>query len=271
MWGEDGPYSQVRLCEETRILDDSVSRIFLVVEAEINPFTFEHVQKCRQQFASDEPVLRLLDHAEYRDKFGFVVSAGEVELENEESRKFARKQADMTTGTLVRMHAFVIDECGLRKDSKYGVLNDKTFHDDRLVWDDEAGRVDPVSGEFWDDTTLISSPAGIQDNKMRFFFVLPFKSDFNFKKELAIAFAKTLKKVSVSFDVDVESAESFMGYALIMALLPFGLAPAHFIESVLNEVNTTGKRPIFIKNYFITNVKKPTPEQIRMFLKQSLQ
>lgn len=41
MWGDDGPYSQVRLCEETRILDDSVSRVFLVVEAEINPFTFE--------------------------------------------------------------------------------------------------------------------------------------------------------------------------------------------------------------------------------------
>ena len=41
MWGEDGPYSQVRLCEEARILDDCVSRVFLVVEAEINPFTFE--------------------------------------------------------------------------------------------------------------------------------------------------------------------------------------------------------------------------------------
>src|SRR3989338_9950416 len=80
MWGEDGPYSQVRLCEETRILDDSVSRIFLVVEAEINPFTFEYVRNCREHFADDEPVLQLLDHAEYRGKFGYVVSAGEVKL-----------------------------------------------------------------------------------------------------------------------------------------------------------------------------------------------
>ena len=66
MWGKNGPYSQVRLCEETRILDDSVSRVFLVVEAEINPFTFEYVQKHRQRFANDESVLQLLDHAEYR-------------------------------------------------------------------------------------------------------------------------------------------------------------------------------------------------------------
>lgn len=268
MWGENGPYSQVRLCEETRILDDSVSRIFLVVEAEINPFTFEYVRKCRQQFANDEPVLQLLDHAEYRDKFGYIVSAGEIELEGDESRRFARKQTDMTTQTLIRMHAFVMAECGLKQGSKYGVIADKTFRDDRLIWNDEAGRADPVSDEFWDDTTFISSPAGIRGNKMRFFFVLPFESDFNFKKEPAVAFAKTLKKLSVSLNVEIESAESFMEYALVTALLPLDLAPANFIESVLSDVNTTEKRPIFMQNYFVTNVKKPTPDQIRTFLKQ---
>src|SRR3989338_9611688 len=99
MWGEDGPYSQVRLCEETRILDDSVSRVFLVVEAEINPFTFKYVQKHRQQFVGDESVLQLLDHAEDRGKFGYVVSAGEVEFQDEEAVLFARKQTDATIQT----------------------------------------------------------------------------------------------------------------------------------------------------------------------------
>lgn len=119
MWGEDGPYSQVRLCEETRILDDSVSRVFLVVEAEINPFTFECIQRHRQQFADDEPVTQLLDHAEYRGKFGYVVSAGEVELRDEASRRFARKQADMTIHTLIRMHAFVIEKYDLRQQGNF--------------------------------------------------------------------------------------------------------------------------------------------------------
>ncbi|MDO8594082.1 MAG: hypothetical protein Q7R93_01020 [bacterium] len=115
MWGEGGPYSQVRLCEETRILDDSISRIFLVVEAEINPFTFECIQEHRKRFADDEPVTQLLDHAEYRGEFGYVVSAGEIELRGEESKRFMRKQADMTIQTLIRMHAFVIEKYNLRQ------------------------------------------------------------------------------------------------------------------------------------------------------------
>ena len=41
LWGETGPYSQANLRKEARILDDQVSRVFLVVEADINPTTFE--------------------------------------------------------------------------------------------------------------------------------------------------------------------------------------------------------------------------------------
>jgi len=268
MWGEDGPYSQVRLCEETRILDDSVSRVFLVVVAEINPFTFEYAQKHRQQFADDEPVLQLLDHAEYRGRFGYVVFAGEVKLQGEESWRFARKQASMTIQTLIRMHKFVIDEYGLRRDDKYGVIEDDISPDRRFVWNERVGRVEPAGDELWDDKTLIGGPAGIRNNKMRFFIVLAFEKSFNFKKESATVFAKTLKKVSESFQVEIEGAESFQEYILITALLPFDIVPASFIEATLDECNRVGNKPIFKKDYFVTNVKKPTSEQIVSFLKQ---
>ena len=167
MWGEDGPYSQVRLCEETRILDDSVSRVFLVVEEEINPFTFEYIKKHRQRFVNDEPVIQLLDHAEYRGKFGYIVSAGEVEIQDEKSWLFARKQKDMTIQTLIRMHKFVIDECGLGRDRKYGVIEDLMSHDDRFVWNEGVGKAEPVPGGLWSNETFIGSPAGIQNNKAR--------------------------------------------------------------------------------------------------------
>ena len=124
MWGEEGPYSQVRLCEETRILDDSVSRVFLVVEAEINPFTFEYIQKNRKKFETDEEVNQLLHHAEYRGKFGYVVSAGEVEIRDKESYDFAQKQKDMTIKTLIRMHRFVMDEYNLQGTNTFGVIED---------------------------------------------------------------------------------------------------------------------------------------------------
>ncbi|HCC06082.1 TPA: hypothetical protein DEP94_01835, partial [Candidatus Nomurabacteria bacterium] len=115
MWGGDGPYSQVSLHEQTRILDDSVSRVFLVVEAEINPFTFEYVKKNKKKFENDEAVIQLLNHAEYRGKFGYVVGAGEVEVDIEGAREFAERQRDSTIKTLIRMHKFIINEFNLKK------------------------------------------------------------------------------------------------------------------------------------------------------------
>jgi hypothetical protein len=268
MWGQSGPYSQVRLCEETRILDGSVSRVFLVVEAEINPFTFEYIQKCRQRFRRDEPVLQLLDHAEYRDNFGYVVAAGEVKLQDEGSRQFARKQAEMTIQTLIRMHTFIMDEFGLGQGGKYGVVEDKMPHDEQFMWNEKTGQAESVEGGLWEGKTFIGSPAGIQNNKIRIFFVLAFEKSFDLKKESAVFFAKILKKASLSFNVEIEEAESFQEYILITALVPFDVAPASFIEAVLDGCNMVGKKVIFKKDYFVTNVKKPTPEQIMLFLKQ---
>ena len=268
MWGEDGPYSQVRLCEETRILDNRVSRVFLVVEAEINPFTFEYIQEHRDRFAGDKPVLQLLDHAEYRDRFGYVVSAGEVELHDKESERFSRKQADMTIQTLIRMHAFVMDEYGLRRDEKYGVIEDKISSDEHFVWNERAGRAEPAEDELWEKETLIGGSAGVRNNKMRFFFVLAFVKNPNLKKAPATAFARTLKEISTRLDVEIEDAETFQEHALITALVPFDVAPANFIEPVLNECNAVIKKPLLQKDYLVTNVKKLTPEQIMSFLAQ---
>ena len=45
LWGDSGPYTEVKLIFETRILDDKVSRIFILVEVYINPLTFEIIKK----------------------------------------------------------------------------------------------------------------------------------------------------------------------------------------------------------------------------------
>lgn len=268
MWGEDGPYSQVRLCEETRILDDSISRVFLVVEAEINPFTFECVKRHREHFVNDEPVIQLLDHAEYRGKFGYVVSAGEVELRGEESKRFARKQADMTIQTLIRIHTFVIEKYNLRQSGNFGVIEDEVSHDRRLIWNEGTGQVEEDDGGLWDSETLVGGPAGVRNNKMRFFIVLAFEKNFEFRKEAATVLAKTLKRIAKNFQVEIEDCESFKEYLLIAALLPFGIAPSDFIEATLDACNGMGKKPIFEKDYLVTNAKRPSPEQIAVFLRQ---
>ena len=56
IWGESGPYSQVNLKIENRILDDAVSRIFVIVETELNPFTFELIKKNSEKFKNDKMI-----------------------------------------------------------------------------------------------------------------------------------------------------------------------------------------------------------------------
>ena len=268
MWGEDGPYSQVNIKEQIRILDDHVSRTFLVVEAEINPFTFEFAQKNRKQFAGDEQVLQLLDFAENRDKFGYVVSAGEVELRDEKSRVWAREQALSMTETIIRLHIFVIETFNLKRGDRMGVILDKTPSDARYVWNEHAGGIEMLGEELWDAETLIGSPSGIINNKMRFFIVLAIEQNADFKKKSATEFAHSLKKISGRLNVDVEDIESFQDHVLILTLIPFDIAPATFVEELLKECGDAIKKPLFQKDYFVSNVKRPTHEQIASFLKQ---
>src|SRR3989344_9237901 len=109
LWGETGPYSQANLTVQTRILDDKISRTFLVVEADINPLTYELVKKHRAQFTDDPKILQLLDHAEYRgQEFGYVTSAFEAEYKNESVMREAQERLKYTIETLIKMHEFVM-------------------------------------------------------------------------------------------------------------------------------------------------------------------
>ncbi len=74
--------------------------------------------------------------------------------------------------------------------------------------------------------------------------------------------------MSAQFSVEIEEAESFQEYVLITALIPFETAPADFIENTLAVCNKINTWPFFKKDYFITNIKKPTPEQIMLFLRR---
>jgi len=109
LWGETGPYSQANLTIETRILDDKVSRVFLIVGVDINPLTYELVKKHRAQFADDPKILQLLDHAEYRgQEFGYMTSAFEAEYRDESVMREAQEQLKYTIETLIKMHDFVM-------------------------------------------------------------------------------------------------------------------------------------------------------------------
>lgn len=115
LWGEDLPYSQVRLTTETRILGDRVSRIFAVVEVDINPLTYRMVKRYRDTFANDQRVQDLLDHAEYRGQaHGYISCAFTQELRGPDVWEAARDAARMSEEVLIRMHTFVMERLDIR-------------------------------------------------------------------------------------------------------------------------------------------------------------
>ena len=110
LWGKTGPYSQANLTIQTRILDDKISRVFLVVEADINPLTYEIVKQNRSQFKNNIMIQQLLDHAEYRgQQFGYVVSAFEEEFTDKSVWSEAQERLEYTKDNLIKMHKFVMD------------------------------------------------------------------------------------------------------------------------------------------------------------------
>jgi hypothetical protein len=112
LWGEEGPYSEARYIIEHRILDDSVSRIFLRVEVNINPFTFKIIKKKRKEFIEDKMVQELLNNAEYLGfKDGYLSTAFQGKFlvdDDSEVIKEAKKIIEEVKTAVIRMHKYVI-------------------------------------------------------------------------------------------------------------------------------------------------------------------
>ncbi|MBI4990695.1 hypothetical protein HZB96_01220 [Candidatus Gottesmanbacteria bacterium] len=109
LWGEEGPYSEARLIVETRILDDRVSRVFLVVEVSINPFTYEFIKKNRKLFSNDPLIQQLIDHSNYRGQsFGYVSCAFQREFIDEKIMEEAKSNLEYCKKTIIKMHKFVM-------------------------------------------------------------------------------------------------------------------------------------------------------------------
>ncbi|MFH1653978.1 MAG: hypothetical protein ABIE74_07960 [Pseudomonadota bacterium] len=131
LWGEDGPYSQAQLIEEERILDDSISRVFVIVSVNINPFTFKYVKKHRKKFANNHIIQSLLDASKYQGtKDGYCCYVFHAEYVNEQVMQEARHYLKIARETIILMHKFVMKWLGLEveKQDVNNVLQFKDLH-----------------------------------------------------------------------------------------------------------------------------------------------
>lgn len=109
LWGVDGPYSEAKLIIETRILDDSVSRVFINVEVAINPFTYRLIKKHRKKFKDDLMIQQLLNHVDYRGQaYGYVSCAFRSEYINDEVLLAAQEHLEYAKQAIIKMHKFVM-------------------------------------------------------------------------------------------------------------------------------------------------------------------
>lgn len=110
LWGETGPYSEVHLTIETRILDDSVSRIFVSVNVHINPFAYELLKENRELFADDPVIQDLIDFSEFWGMAeGYVSNAFLQEFTNERVMAEGKKAVERCKDTVIKIHKFVME------------------------------------------------------------------------------------------------------------------------------------------------------------------
>lgn len=109
IWGVDCPYSEARLIIETRILDDSVSRIFINVEVAINPLTYRLIKKHRREFRDDIMIQRFLDDADYRGQaHGYVSCSFRQQHTDDSVLSAAQENLNYAKKAVIKMHKFVM-------------------------------------------------------------------------------------------------------------------------------------------------------------------
>lgn len=109
LWGDGGPYSEIHLTIETRIIDDSVSRLFVNIDLHINPYTFSFIRKHRKDFPDDPDIQSLIDHAEYRgEHFGYVSCAFHHQFSGEDVLRAAQERERQCRELIIKLHKAVM-------------------------------------------------------------------------------------------------------------------------------------------------------------------
>ena len=115
LWGDGGPYSEARMIIENRILDDSITRICIAVEANINPTSYKIIKDNLEDFADDSIIKDLIDSAFYQSKEeGYLLTAFSIKFfardKNNDIIKEAEKKLEETNQAIIEMHKYVIEK-----------------------------------------------------------------------------------------------------------------------------------------------------------------
>ena len=124
-----------------------------------------------------------------------------------------------------------------------------------------------VEGVFLDEEEgFISTGLGGKGNKMRYYFIVSTKEG----RPLTVAERENLergfRRRSDEYGAEIEGITIGNNYAMVGILVPMEVAVGEVIEEGIRRCNKTGQ--VLLKDYYVTNVKKPSEVEISEYLGQ---
>ena len=113
---------------------------------------------------------------------------------------------------------------------------------------------------------FISTGLGGKDNKLRYYFIVSSKDGLPFSETHRNTLKRGFETISHKYKSEIEEINFEATYAMIGILIPMDVAVGEVIEEGISECNKMSE--FLFPDYYVTNVKKPTPEEISKYLEE---
>jgi hypothetical protein len=113
---------------------------------------------------------------------------------------------------------------------------------------------------------IISAGLGGKGNKLRYYFLVSSKGNLIFSETRRNTLKRQFETISQKYNSEIEEIKFEPNYAMLRTLIPMDFAAGEVIEEGIRECNKVDDFLYF--HYYITNVRKPTNEEIFKYLEE---
>jgi hypothetical protein len=113
---------------------------------------------------------------------------------------------------------------------------------------------------------FISTGLGGKDNKLRYYFIVSSKHGLPFSESRKNTLKREFETASRKHKSEIEEINFEATYAMIRMLIPMDIAVGELIEEGISKCNNNGE--FLFPDYYVTNVGKPTHEEISDYLEE---
>ena len=117
-----------------------------------------------------------------------------------------------------------------------------------------------------EESGLISTGLGGKENKLRYYFIISSKDGLPFSVTDRNTLKRGFETISQKHKSEIEEINFESTYGMIGILIPMDVAVGEIIEEGISECNKVSE--FLFPDYYVTNVKKPTHEEISKYLEE---